>query len=98
MLFLRECVGEDGVGGGGPGISLSRGVEGREGVVVSSESEDEAASSQLSATGALTALVFVFFDGEIERFFRDESRPEARLEKFWRGVLGRAYRRFFGFW
>ena len=45
MDFLRECVGEEGVGGGGPGVSdaRARGVEGREVVLVeSSSSENEA--------------------------------------------------------
>jgi len=78
--FLRKCVGEDGVGGGGPGVScLSRGVEGWEGLLAvevlsfSSSSETEAASLQESATGALVA--FAFAAGDIERLLKDVSRP-----------------------
>lgn len=66
-------VGEIGVGGGGPGVSLlSMGVEGFESSSLSLE--DEASSSQLSAMGTLEALALLGED--IESFLREESRPE----------------------
>ena len=66
--LLRKCVGEEGVGGGGPGgsFSLLRGVEGR---VSASSSEDEACCSQDSTIGVL--VWFAVVDGEIERFLRE---------------------------
>lgn len=77
------------MGGGGPGVCLLVvGVDGREGVLgvevswSSSSEEAEATSSQESATGGLVALGFV--EGERERFFRDESRPNRCLAE---GIL-----------
>ena len=73
LLLLRvwRDVGEMGVGGGGPGVSWTVGVEGWEGV---SSSSEQAASSQESATGAFVALDLL--EGEMESFFRELSRPE----------------------
>ncbi len=79
MDFLREWEGEEGVGGGGPGVSvgLVRGVEGREGVLDGVEEVDEGWSSQESAMGVL--LVVGLVEGEMERFFRERSRPRSLL-------------------
>lgn len=85
MLLWRPWrdVGEMGVGGGGPGVSLTIGVEGAKGLSESSSSslssslEEEASSSQLSATGALVILGLL--EGEMESFLRDDSRPECWL-------------------
>lgn len=86
MPFLREWVGEEGVGGGGPGVSLfADGVEGPEGVLgvdVSSSSlssEAEAASSQESTVGAFVVALDSLED-EMVRFFSDASRPYRKLE------------------
>ncbi len=85
MPFFREWYGEEGVGGGGPGVSLlAEAVEGSEGVLgvdvsSSSSSEAETASSQESTGGAFV-VALDFLEGEIERFFRDESRPGEILE------------------
>lgn len=71
-------VGEMGVGGGGPGVSLlSIGVDGSE----SSSSEEDvvAPSSQLSVTAILEG--FGLLVGEIESFLRDESRPWCMSEQ-----------------
>jgi len=92
---LREWVGEEGVGGGGSGVSLcvAWGVEGREGVSdvdvveeLESSSSSSSSSSQESVMGVLAA--FGFEEGEIERFFRDDSRPGGLLEDEMVGFLG----------
>lgn len=78
---LREWVGEEGVGGGGSGVSLlAWGVEGREGVLAvdAVEELESSSSSQESVMGVLVA--FGFEGGEMERFFRDDSRPGGLLE------------------
>lgn len=86
MLLFREWYGEEGVGGGGPGVSLlAEAEEGSEGVLgldvssSSSSSEAEAASSQESTGGAFV-VALDFLGDEMERFFRDESRPGKMLE------------------
>ncbi len=89
---LREWVGEEGVGGGGSGVCLfvAWGVEGREGVldvdVVEELESSSSSSSQESVMGLLVAFGFV--GGEMERFFRDDSRPGGLLEDEMVGFLG----------
>lgn len=69
-----EEVGEIGVGGGGPGVT-SVGVEGGDGVVGLEEDDEEAASSQVSAT---TLEVLGLAGDEMARFLIEVSSPRRR--------------------
>ena len=79
VLFLREWLGEEGVGGGGPGVAFaSVGVAGAEGVVEAEEEDDDEASASQESAGAGFGGLLAEVD-DIERFLKEDSRLALEL-------------------